>query len=173
MTVRLRTAGAIGALLLAMAAPAYAAEVSVGGASVSAGTDTSVSAGVGDTSASVSIGGGGGNVATGTVETGGNAANVRVGSGSGPLADVNQSGNPLAGTSRTGVNVNLGDLLGGGGAGGGNGNGNVSPGAVNSAFSDLSEGQQAAVRRQCRSVMASPAGFERDLVALCRLLAKL
>src|SRR5215211_7166233 len=129
-TQRFMIAAATAALMFGMTSiQAGAAEVSVGGvnATVSSTNDggTKATAKAGDLSATVTIGGGK-NVASGKVSTGGDSASASIGTGSGPLANVNQSGTPGSGSSKTTVDVNLGGVLGGltgGGGGGGGGTG--------------------------------------------------
>lgn len=101
-----------------------------------------------------------------------NKARVKIGTGSGSLANVDSNGNPLNGGNATSGVVNLGGLLGGvigvpgddgpgaPGAGGG-------PGAI---YASLNSSQQAKLRANCRNILANPGGYSRDLVSICRLL---
>src|SRR5437762_1898846 len=61
---------------------------------------------------------------------------------------------------------------GGGGTGGGGGGGGVLPG-VHAIAASLSASDQATLRLRCRTVLTRPAGFGRDLVQFCRIIAKL
>ena len=61
---------------------------------------------------------------------------------------------------------------GGGGAGGGGAGGGKTPG-LQAIASGLSAGDQAVLKLRCRNVLASPKGFNHDVVQFCRMIAKL
>ena len=197
MTKRGLIACASAVALLGTAFSAHALDLSVGGISVSVGSGsgggTSVSVGGGGgTGVSATIGGGSNIVSTG-VGAGGTGLNVGVGSAGGPLITTNQTG----GTTSANVNLGLGDaglgdiqgllnslsgttgdLLDGidfgdiGGPGGGPGGG-VGGAGFGVAFASLSAGEQQFLRLRCRAVLSSPTAFDSNIVALCRMIAKL
>jgi hypothetical protein len=178
---------AASAALLLGAAPVYALDISLGGASANGsgpGDSTSVSVGLGDTQANVTLGGSP-NIASVGVGTGGNDVGLNVGNTSGPLlttsttngiqGDVNLGslGLDLNGPVN-GVTGPVGDLLdgvdvpgtpSGPGAGGG--------GGIAAAFGGLSAGDQRAAKIRCANVLAAPAGYTANTLALCRLIARL
>lgn len=151
-------------------------------ASVGGGSTAGVSASVGDgITATATVGGGDGNVASATIGTGDTSTSVTVSNNPGNLATVNTDGN----TSTADVNLgNLGNVV-------GNVLGNVdvttpndpstpvdnptTPAAtqVSDTLSSLSTADQDALRIRCKNVMADPAGYTRNVVALCRLIATL
>jgi hypothetical protein len=153
------------ALLLGTAAiGAHAAGISIGGNSLSA-----------------TVGGGNGNVASAHVGAADNGVNVNIGSGSGPLATVDNNGDPLGNGSQTNAAVNLGslfegiDLGGGDGAGGGdNGNGGgISTGGGGGGGITLTANDRQLLKTRCRNVLGSPDRFEANIVSVCRLIAKM
>ena len=165
---------------------AYAAEVSVGGVTATA-----------------NVGGGGGNIANGHVGAGGSSGDFAIGLGGGPLAKVDSNGNPISpGGNHSNAAVNLGSLLdgidvggvtggggGGGGLGGGGGGGlgggglggggaggiggGKTAGGLAAIAGGLSAGDQQVLKLRCRNVLASPKGFNHDVVQFCRMIAKL
>ncbi|MEO8667667.1 MAG: hypothetical protein ABI399_04070 [Bauldia sp.] len=185
------------------AVPVSAGSVGVGGIGASVGGNSSggTTAGVsaGGATASASIGGGGGNVASATANTGSNAGSqngtVGIGTTSGSLVSATQNG------SNTNARVNLGGLLGPelsglvddtlgtvngtvnpvldginpGGVIPDDSVGGVPPGIGNlpSAFSAMDPAEQMAVRVKCRNVLANPAAYAKNIVALCRMIASL
>jgi hypothetical protein len=174
--------------------------ISIGGGSGSGGGGTAATVGFGDASAGVTIGGGT-NYASASTTAGDSTVNLSIGGGDGPLvtafsndgttdADINlgflglgSSGNDLI----NGVTDPLGDLLdgaalpgdgGGGGGGGGTDTGGDFPGVVSptelaGAYGSLSGGEQAFLRNRCHTVMLYPQRFDRDLIELCRIIARL
>ena len=168
----IRTTLLSAALLLGTAIVSLqAAEVSVGGASVSAGgSSASVGTSAG-TSGTATVGGGGGNVASSHFDANGNVIDLNVGNTNGPLAKVDQNGNPVNGTSASAAAINLGNLLegidvGGGGVAGGGGGG-----GVRSVVAGLSAGDRQILKVRCRDVLAAPASFKSDVVQFCRMVA--
>jgi hypothetical protein len=159
---------AVGALVIGlMAGPAYAIDVGggVGGGGSSDNDSSGSSSRGGGVSATATVGGKG-NVASGSANVGGNKANVDVGKGSGPLVSGSQDGNPLAGTSNTDVDVNLGGfgkLF--NGHKGGNGGG-MTAGEVETAFDSLSGAEQQELKVTCGAVLNSPNRYDAGLVNL-------
>jgi hypothetical protein len=153
------------ALLLGTAAiGAHAAGISIGGNSLSA-----------------TVGGGNGNVAGAHVGAADNGVDVNIGSGSGPLATVDNSGDPLGSGSQTNAAVNLGSLfegidLGGGdgaGNGGGDNGGGISTGGGGGGGITLTANDRQLLKTRCRNVLGSPDRFEANIVSVCRLIAKM
>lgn len=183
-------------LLGAVAIPAQALDLSVGGISISAGSGgnggTQVSVGAAGTGISATVGGGQ-NIAN--VGVGG--ASVGVGTQTGNLitsnngaTNVNLGGLPVVGglTGTVGGVVNgvtdpVGTILGGVGGpndpgnGNGNGNGNggggLNPVQVASAFGGMSSADQQLLKVRCKSILMNPATFDASMIKLCRLLAQL
>ena len=158
----LKTAALTAALLLGTAdISAYAAGVTVGGTS---GT-TSASGGAG-----------------------GNNANATIGPGNGPLATLDNNGDPTNGGSQTDGDVNFGSLFSGldlgdidtgggtGGNGGAGGNGGVGGGGgsgFQAIASNLSSGDRQTLKLRCLNVLASPETHKSDVVDFCKMIAKL
>ncbi len=182
------------ALMLGVASlPAQALDISVGGTSVSGGSSgnggTSVSVGGGGTSTGATVGGGT-NVASVGASTGGTNVGVGIGTTNGDLIATNTSDGNVQGNVNLGglgaangtVNgvtgpigdlldgVDLGSLPGGGLPGGG---GAINSGGLGGAYATLSPSDQRALKIKCRSVLSSPASFNANTVALCRLIASL
>jgi hypothetical protein len=177
--VNLLTAASV-MFLMTASAPAFALSVGVGGVSASVGgTSTggvSATAGDSSTSATATVGGGDGNVANATIGNGDTTANVSISDNPGNLATVNSDGN----TSTADVNLgNLGDVL--GTVPGDvavtppNGDNPTTPVAtqVSDTLSSLSPDDQDALKIRCKNVLAGPAAYTRNVVALCRLIATL
>jgi hypothetical protein len=182
-TKALKTVALSAGLLLATATiSAYAIDVSVGGISASAlsgggAPAATVNTGnaLGGVTANGSVLGGGGNVATVNVGVPtNNKAHVSIGLGNGPLAKVDSDGNPLNGGNATSGVINLGGFLGGLGIGDigdvAVDTGPGAPGGAGAILASLSGSQQAKLRANCRTVLGSPGGYSRDVVAICRLL---
>jgi hypothetical protein len=150
------------ALLLGTAAiSAQAAGISIGGNTLSA-----------------TVGGGNGNVASAHVGAADNGVDVNIGSGSGPLATVGNSGDPLGAGSQTTAAVNLGslfdgiDLGGGAGDNGGGNGGGISTGGGGEGITLTADDRQL-LKTRCRNVLGSPERFEANIVSVCRLIAKM
>ncbi len=140
------------------------------GVSVS-GSGASVSTGTG-TSGTATVGGGSGSVASSHFDANGNVIDLNIGNTSGPLASVDQNGNPVNGTSASAAAINLGNLLegidvGGGVTGGGAG------GGVQAVVAGLSGGDRQILKIRCRDVLAAPASFKIDVVRFCRIVASM
>jgi hypothetical protein len=150
-----------------------AAEVSVGGASVST-SGGSASAGTGaGVSGTATVGGGGGNVANSHFDANGNVVDLNIGNTSGPLAKVDQNGNPVNGTSASAAAINLGDLLEGIDVGGGGVTGGGGAGGVQAVVAGLSSGDRGILKVRCRDVLSAPASFKIDVVRFCRMVASM
>ncbi len=171
----------IGLLLGTSILASNAAEVSVGGVTATVGGSNgglTGTANTGNVGATANVGGGAGNVANANVGFGNQAADVAIGSGSGPLATVDQNGNPVGGPSGSSAQINLGGLLGslpgggiGGASGAGGGSGNaISPARARTILTSLSSEDQAALRVRCKNVLKAPAGYTRDVVSICSVL---
>jgi hypothetical protein len=182
-TKALKTLALSAGLLLASATlSAYAIDVGVGGVTASA------LGGGGAPAATANSGGAlGGVTATGKaldnndgtvadVNLGfpsSNKAKVRIGSGAGPLAAVDSNGNPVNGGNASNAAINLGSIFGIGGIGddtGGGGGAGAGPGNPGQIVAGLSSADRAKVRANCRTVLSSPASYQRNLVSICRLL---
>jgi hypothetical protein len=149
------------ALLLGTAAiGAQAAGISIGGNTLSA-----------------TVGGGNGNVASAHVGAADNGVDVNIGSGNGPLATVDNNGDPLGSGSQTNAAVNLGslfegiDLGGGDGTGGGGNGGGISTGGGGGGGITLTANDRQLLKTRCRNVLGSPDRFEANIVSVCRLIA--
>jgi hypothetical protein len=177
-TYALKTIVLSAGLLLASATfSAYAVDVSVGGVTASAlggggapaATANSGNALGGATATATALDNNGTAADVNLGLQGNNKAHVRIGTGGGPLASVDSNGNPVNGGNATNGAINLGGLLGPGsiddGSGAGAGPGN--PGAI---VAGLSSADQAKLRANCRTVLRSPASYQRNLVSICRLL---
>lgn len=134
-----------------------------------------------NTSAGARVGGSDRNVARGTVSTGGNNADVRIGNRSGPLVSGTSNGNPVNGNSDSDVDVNLGALGGflgglpgggvpGGGTPGGVPGGGSVPGDIRDAFGAMSAGQQAELKITCQSVLNAQQRYDASMIQLCQML---
>jgi hypothetical protein len=178
MTTRQRLLAGTAAVLLfgASLAPAAAIDVNLLGGSSNGGV-------------SISTGSGGGTLATASVGSGSGSVNATIGNGGGDLVTLNQADD---GTTDAAVNlggttgdlgglIDLGSLLGGAGGiggggtggGGGGGGGGVTPQQIAGAYGSLGGGEQQLLRSSCRSVLVNPAAFDRSLVALCRVIARI
>lgn len=156
----LKTAALTAALLIGVAnISAYAAGITIGGVS---GTSTA-------------SGGAGGNNALATV-----------GPGNGPLATLDSNGDPTNGGSQSDADVNFGSLLSGldagginpgtiddGGGAGSNGGVGAGAGSFQAIASNLSSGDRQTLKLRCLNVLASPETHKQDVVAFCRMIAKL
>ena len=49
----------------------------------------------------------------------------------------------------------------------------IAPRAVQAALTDMTEGERAAMKRKCASILASPNAYEDSIVILCQVLRKL
>jgi hypothetical protein len=134
---------------------------------------------IGGNSLSATVGGGNGNVAGAHVGAADNGVDVNIGSGSGPLATVDNNGDPLADGSQTNAAVNLGSLfegidLGGDGTGtgGGDNGGGISTGGGGGGIT-LTANDRQLLKTRCRNVLGSPDRFEANIVSVCRLIAKM
>lgn len=152
---------------------AYAIDLgaSVGGTSVSASVGGGGRSG-GGVSASVGVSGGGGGSASASASLGGSGGG---GLGASVNASIGGSGGSGAGV---GVDIGIGGGGGtggggggaGGGAGGGGGDGVVQ---LVRGFNAMSGSSQARVKKTCRQALGvNGRGYDRDLVAFCRLLQK-
>jgi hypothetical protein len=157
------------ALLAAVSSPALALSASVGGVSASVG-DTSASVGIGSTGTATATVGDGSDVASVALGTADTSTTVSVSTDSGNLATVDTDGN----TSTADVNLgNLGDVLGNVDVTTPNDPSTPVATQVADTFGTLSIADQDALRIRCRNVLADPAGFTRNVVALCHLIATL
>lgn len=125
---------------------------------------------------------------------GGNNGNVTIGPGNGPLATLDNNGDPTNGGSQTDGDVNFGSLLSGldlggvdpgnidlggggnGGTGGAGGNGGVRDGGgsgFQALASNLSSGDRQTLKLRCLNVLASPETHKSDVVDFCKMIAKL
>lgn len=125
--------------------------------------------------ASVDVGGGRGIDADADVRVGGRDgvranANVGVGGGNGVQAGVDVG---VGGGNGVDADVDIGIGGGNGGTGGSGGGGSVNPDVLRNAVANMSEGQIAAYRNQCRDVLRRPQRHDRDLVALCQIVLEL
>ena len=146
---------------------------SAGGGGVGAGVSASVGGGGGlGASASANVGGGGVGANASVGGGGGLGANVSAnvgGGGVGANASVGLGGN----TASVGVEIGTPGTPGtpgvpGGPTGGGTvGNGSFAPGSV---FSRLSSADIKRFRTRCIEVSSNPYSYDRNLVAMCRLL---
>lgn len=182
-THTLKTIALSAGLLMASAAfSAYAIDVHVGGISASALGGGGAPAATANTGTGGALGGvtatakaldsSDGTVADVNVGLpGNNKARVKIGAGGGPLAAVDSNGNPLSGGNATSGVINLGSLFGIGAIGdGGTGGGGAVPGNPGEIVAGLSSADQAKLRANCRTVLRSPASYQRNLVSICRLL---
>lgn len=155
------------------------ASAGVGGVGASAGIGgggVGASAGVGGVGAGVGAGIGGGGVGAGVgAGVGGVGVGAGVGAGTGGV-----SAGVGAGLGSTGVNVGIGlfgGLFGGGtgtGTNTGTNNGSTSRSLSSGvrSFRSASYSRKQRLRRRCRSIIAHPSGYDRDLVRLCRLIRR-
>lgn len=164
MKTTIRTTLLSAALLLGTSIVSLqAAEVSVSGSGASVSTGTG-------TSGTTTVGGGSGSVASSHFDANGNVIDLNIGNGSGPLAEVDQNGNPIDGTSASAASINLGNLLEGIDVGGVIGGGS---GSLPSMVAGLSSGDRQILKVRCRDVLAAPASFKVDVVRLCRMIVSL
>ena len=175
---------ALSTALLLTTASAHALSVGVTGTSGSSSVSANVGSGTGSlatvnstgsaTTADVNLGG----VTNADDASGvtGDTATVNVGTGSGALATVDNNGNLVDGTSATDASINLGGLLtglglthiGGTGVGGG-----TTVGGIQTAVASLSTDDRRALAVRCRNVLANPGIYNRDVIGLCRLIARM
>jgi hypothetical protein len=178
-------------MLVAGAGPALA-QVSIGGGGISAGVG-GISAGIGGTgsggvgasagagSMSASAGIGGGSVGSASVSGPGGSVSASVGTaGTSPSIGFSQDGNANSASISLGLDgLGLSNAVNGVvGTGTGAITGLLSgtsatPASVVSNFNALAAAEQKLIMDRCVRILANPEAFHRDIVALCRKIAKL
>jgi hypothetical protein len=117
--------------------------------------------------AGVTVGSGGVGVGAGAAGDNGTAT---IGFSNGSLVAVDSNGNPVNDGSKSSAAVNLGTALGEVGIGDGTA---ATTGNIATAVASLSDSGQKNLKLRCVDVMASPTTHKSDIVALCRVVAKL
>ncbi|WP_245429246.1 hypothetical protein [Mesorhizobium sp. WSM3860] len=179
---------ASGAIIVALAMPANAQSVGlggVGGVSVGGnradanaggpnGADANASFGGSSTSANVSIGGAGGGTGTANIGGSSSTATASIGGTSGAAADAtvgNGTNSALnvttGGTSGVGVGIGAGATVPGT-------VGATPPGTTNlsSVVAQMSSSQLSRMKKRCVDVLSSEGTYDRDLRALCLMISR-
>jgi hypothetical protein len=156
--------------------PADAAQVNVLGLGLTTGGGNniaSLSTNVTGTPTTVGIGNTNGPPIASTTDENGTSANVNLGgAGAGGLGvgGLGLDGLGLGDLGLGGLGLgDLGGLVPGDGSGGGNG----AVARVDVAFGGLGTAQRQQLRLRCQTILAAPSGFDTNLVALCRMIARI